>query len=528
MKKIGITLLCALLIILTACTSNNKVTMDDVKSIRAYLDSTFYGTGVTKIEVTYKNNSDLSSIDKDSYIIEDRGSLNPDFGELKVKSVEVNDNVVTINILHDFDATENNSLIYTGENTTIRERNSYGVLVSTGWYRDVDGKIHYGDNNPNNIGYQSRANLDLRLRHVWDDESAMECLTNENGNFNSSSKWLESINSQLDTFENLLDLKIESTAGSTKDNTGDKYVRGYYYVPDNYNPKDGIVFTLQGQAISYWRIEDGTDNEGTGLFFDSATSSWASSGAIVVNIHDRSSYGKNYGTFWETYDFVLDDVNVMKYFIDKYNISGNIVLQGNSRGTMASAMIIKALAGQGYNPKNQEKDANYDETYLLDKEKYDFDIDAYICQNGFFGYQYDEDDWKAVSETDLMVWAFNGEQDTDDFDGILKYKEMMTNKNGEQWANNNIRLTAYCSELFYPFGESDHSIARVNGWFFSDTAYYGPDLKINESGQIVYSNQLNDGDTYSLKGRGAGLLKSEHKYKIYDEPFHKWALKKAS
>lgn len=67
--------------------------------------------------------------------------------------------------------------------------------------------------------------------------------------------------------------------------------------------------------------------------------------------------------YYDIYDFVADDVNVMKYFIDAYGVTGNVVLQGNSRGTMASALIIKALAGQPYHPQNQKNGNNVQETY---------------------------------------------------------------------------------------------------------------------------------------------------------------------
>ena len=76
---------------------------------------------------------------------------------------------------------------------------------------------------------------------------------------------------------------------------------------------------------------------------------------------------------------------------------------------MASALVIKALAGQAYNPQNQKKDAGLEETSTLPEGKYDFTIDAYICQNGTFGYSYDEEDWAAIAATGLKVWAFDGE-----------------------------------------------------------------------------------------------------------------------
>ena len=535
-KTINIMLSLGILLTLFGCSKKDDVlTMDDVINIQAYTDGTIYGTAVTKILVTYKDNTNLTNVDKNSYVIEDRGSLDPDFGELEIDDVEVKDNVVTINIKHSFDATDNNTLIYTGDDLDgTRERNSYGVYVTTGWYRDINGNIHYGDgtndeylSNENNIGYQKRTCLDLRIKHQ--DEESFESLSDELGNYNKNSKWLETIDLQFgeDGFKNLYDLKITSSASEVTDNTGDKYVRGYYYVPKDYDPENGIVFTLQGQAICYWRLEDGTDNEGTGITFDTATTSWKNTGAIVVNIHDRSSYGKDYGNFWETYDFVLDDINVMKYFIEKYNVTGNIVLQGNSRGTMASSMIIKALAGQSYDPRNQTMNGNYDEDKYLDKEVYNFNVDCFICQNGSFGYQYDEDDWNAIRATNLKVWAFNGEQDTNDISNISKYSEMMVDIKGNDWVKENVRLTAYPSELFYPFGESDHSVTRMNGWFFADEGYLGPDLTIDENGEIVYQNKLNDGDTYTLQARGNGSAKKDHEYVVYDESFHLWALKKA-
>ncbi len=534
-KIINMMLVFTMLFSLLGCEKADVVTMDDVISIQAYSDGTIYGTGLVKVVLTYKEGTNLRDINVDSYTIEDRGSLNPDFGQINIEKVDVLDNVVTITIKQGFDASENNALIYTGDDVDgIRERNSYGVYVTTGWYRDIDGNIHYKDglngaylSNEDNIAYQKRECLELKIKHKSDE--SFECLSDEFGNYNKNSKWLETIDLQFgdDGFKNLYDLKIASSAANTNDNTGDKYVRGYYYVPSDYNPDNGIVFVLQGQGICYWRLEDGSDNEGTGIMFDTATTSWKNTGAIVVNIHDRSSYGKDFGSFWDTYDFVLDDVNVMKYFIEKYNVSGNIVLQGNSRGTMASSMIIKALAGQAYNPKNQIKDGDYIEDYYLDKDLYNFNIDCFICQNGSFAYQYDEDDWKAISATNLKVWAFNGEQDTNDYANIEKYSELMTNLNGQDWVKENIRLTALPSELFYPFGESDHSVTRMNAWFFSDAGYLGPNLKIDENGHIVYLDKLSDGDTYSLLSRGSGIAKKDLEYRIYDESFHFWALKKS-
>ncbi len=50
----------------------------------------------------------------------------------------------------------------------------------------------------------------------------------------------------------------------------------------------------------------------------------------------------------------------------------------------------------------------------------------------------------------------------------------MTSLKGADWAAENVRLTGYPSELYAYWGESDHSTTRLNAWYFSDSAFYGP------------------------------------------------------
>ena len=372
----------------------NALSLDNVVSIQAITEGTYYGTGVTSVVVTYKDGVDVSGAKAEDYVLTDRGSLTADFGAVDIADVTVEGQVVTLHILRDSDATAVNKMVYTGSNSEgSRQRDSYGVYVTGAWYRDAEGVIHNGSGdeekgyvaNETRMGYQVRECLELRLQVAGED--AVECLADDKGQYNAEGKWLETIDTQFGegAFQDLTGLKIASTAvGADWEGTGsaaDEYVRGYYFVPENYDPANGIVFTLQGQGISYWKLPDGTDNAGTGTMFDCATTSWANKDAIVVNIHDRSSQQ----TLAEDYDFVVDDANVMKYFIDTYKVTGNIVIQGNSRGTMASDIVIKALAGCAYNPKEQAMGWTGDKNKKLDKSVYDFDIDAYICQNGSMG-----------------------------------------------------------------------------------------------------------------------------------------------
>lgn len=530
-----------------AAEKGSGLAMKDVSSIQAYTDGTFYGTGLVEVKVTYKDGVNLSGVSAADYVLEDRGVVTPDFGQVPIKSVEVHGQEVTLHTGSVFSPTEKNVFIYSGKDAEgIRERNSFGVYCTIGWYRDVNGVIHFNgegyEKNETGLGFQARPCLELKLRHSGEDASAAACLADDKGAYKADGLWQKTVDRQ---FASTLDeaiaqgkfisfanagIKVPSTSAAAKDKTADEFVRGYAYIPKDYDPAKGIVFTLQGLGISYWRMLDGTDNDGTGLMYDTATTSWAGKGAIVVNIHDRSRAGAKIGEYEKYYDFVKDDVNVMKYFIDTYKITGPIVLQGNSRGTWASALVIKALAGQPYNPINQQMGTPEPATTKLDKSVYNFTVTTYICNNGYFGHFYDESDWDAVAATGLRVWSFDGEQDTfDSFPNIGKYRAIMEKLKGKEWADENVRATGYTSEIFYPWGEVDHSVTRINGWYFANAAYYGPDCSIDEGGNIVYATKLEDGATYKLKGRGLAAEngRKDYEYKVYDDVFQEWALKTA-
>ncbi len=507
--------------------------VETIESIQAYTDETMYGTGVVKVEVTYKEGVDLSGITAESYILEDRGTMTPDFGEVKIASASVKDQVVTLLISGESAATEANGLVYTGDEAQRdgpRQRNAFGIYCTNPWYRDVEGKIHFGAEdteeyvtNETGQGYQARACLELKLRHADEEPEAALCLADELGQYTDANKWLPTIDLQFGEggFLPLYDLQIPSTSAAAPDGSGDDYVQGFYYVPEDYNPVGGIVFTIQGQGISYWKLPDGTNNAGCGIMYDSATTSWADNGAIVVNIHDRSSSAAKFGEYDEAgYDYVIDDVNVMKYFIEKYKITGPIVIQGNSRGTMASSTIIRALAGRPYGINGNEENQG-----TLDKEEYPFMISAYICNNG--GFRGSQEDYEAIAALGMKVWAFDGEQDSNNIENIANYKEACRTVGlSEEWIEENVRLTGYTSNIYAPWGESDHSTTRMNGWYFDDAAYYGPDLYINEQGGIEYNTKLADGDTYVLEGRGAAATNSKagYEYRVYDDLFQIWAL----
>ena len=75
----------------------------------------------------------------------------------------------------------------------------------------------------------------------------------------------------------------------------------------------------------------------------------------------------------------------------------------------------------------------------------------------YLRYSYDEEDWAAIAATGLKVWAFDGEQDSNNVESIAQYTQIMTELKGADWAKENIRLTGYPSEIYAYWGESDHS-----------------------------------------------------------------------
>ena len=141
----------------SAQKAEETLTVDDIASIQAYTDETIYGTGVVEVVVTYKDGVDLSGVTADSYILEDRGSLSPDYGQIAIESAAVDGQTVTLTISDASQATARNALVYTGEDAGARQLRSadygeYDLLVGMDQANlrnmrricggDPDGKLH--------------------------------------------------------------------------------------------------------------------------------------------------------------------------------------------------------------------------------------------------------------------------------------------------------------------------------------------------------------------------------------------------
>ena len=494
----------------------------NIRSIRAYTDLCFYGQKLTKVEIKYRANVDLSGVTPDTYTLLDRGYAHPDFAEVTIESVSVRGKTVTLNITQDTEALPGNQLIYTGDNATgPRLKNPLGLYATGPWYRDVNGVIYFGNGtagypaNTTGKGYQTRECLELKLYHAGETEADAACLANEDGSYNADGLWLPTIDANYGkrgfmTFEEL-GIEVPTTADGSD---GELYVRGWAYFPKGYqknhhnkhhhkhHKKYPLIITITGMGTSFWKLPDGTHNFGTGLNFDGSGYRWMENcGAIVLNIHDRSMGGGANYKFW------VDDYNVIQYFINNYNADPEaITLTGNSRGTDAVCRIAKEYPGL---------------------------VNTLIINNGSIGTGlvpgssgWTAQDWQNAAYYGTSIWAFDGELDTNNINSYqtaISYYEAAGWSDG--WIKENIRLTGYPSQIYYYWGDTDHSSTKMTYWYFFDNPYYGPDCYV-EDGKLVYNSMLSAGDNYQLMGRLVnGVYNKEgFDYVIYGETLKDWVL----
>lgn len=176
------------------------------------------------------------------------------------------------------------------------------------------------------------------------------------------------------------------------------------------------------------------------------------------------------------------------------------------------ALSSRHWPGQPYSAGQDAADwGDRPRTKTLDKSVYDFEIGVFLCNNGLYGGQglWTYEDRLAVAKTGLRAWIFDAEQDFNNIDYVEEQiKAFKEAGYSDQWIEENLRLTCFPSELFYYWGESDHSTTRINYWYFGDgEIYYGSDCHIDENGQLVYDSKVMPGGTYTVEARGSQPLR---------------------
>lgn len=183
--------------LIIGCAPTQQPSVDNILSIQAFTDLCFYGQKLTKVEIVYKKDVDLSNMTPSSFILLDRGYSNPDFVEVDIISIDVNGNVATLNISQDTEASADNALIYSGDNASgSRTKNPLGLYPTGPWYRGIDGVIYFGEEDSemykaktSSDGYQTRECLELKLYHAGENESVAACLANNDWTYNTNGLW---------------------------------------------------------------------------------------------------------------------------------------------------------------------------------------------------------------------------------------------------------------------------------------------------------------------------------------------------
>lgn len=143
----GLLLPFLLLIVISGCQSPKVApAVENISSIQAYTDFCWYGQKLTKVEITYEDNVDLSKVADSTYTLLDRGYAHPDFAEAKITSIDITGQKVTLNITTDTEASADNTLNYIGDDAEgARTKKPIGLYATGPWYRAVDGTIHVGE-----------------------------------------------------------------------------------------------------------------------------------------------------------------------------------------------------------------------------------------------------------------------------------------------------------------------------------------------------------------------------------------------
>ena len=72
------------------------LSINDINTIQAVTDMTMYGQGLTEVIITYREGVDVSKVTAANYVLEDRGSLSPDYAKFTIDSVTTEGQTVTL------------------------------------------------------------------------------------------------------------------------------------------------------------------------------------------------------------------------------------------------------------------------------------------------------------------------------------------------------------------------------------------------------------------------------------------------
>ena len=500
----------------TVTRETNPALLSGIKSIQATVIPSFYGYKVGKIDITYAAGTALDGASLEDYAVYDRGFNNPMFGALKLKSLSVRGNVVTLTVDEGTDK------------VTDRSRETYGTLcTSSNWYIDNAGKLHYGKTgtepltdqlgvtfelNTINKGLQWRKNLDLILCVNGADIADGIRSTDGLGKWIRNSKWIEPDLGVLDEVElEMVDIGRKAPNYTLLGSKGQVPVHVIFprgYSAKRSTPYPAVVYQCGG-GVCYWEVTEGSpaNNLGCNVVYDTMMSEWHEQWpeAIIMSVNVHST---------PVEDSAAEIADVLRVAVRDWNVDKNaITIVGNSQGTLIASDVIRQAPQY---------------------------INAYVECNGNFGVmtgaasvdgtlehsslgKWTDAEIRRIVNNEVAVWMFNGETDGDNpaaqQDVIEVYKELYRDAGkSENWIKNHVRASGLQSWQFKAWGETDHSVTKVVAWKYLDKPYNDP----NDDGAT-----LSSGAKYKYAGKEENYKNYEYtldyEYTVYPESVAEWA-----
>ena len=491
---------------------------DKITSIQATAVANFYGYKVGTVDITYVPGTDLSGVSVDNYTLYDRGFNDPNFGEVKVTSATVKDNVVTLYVDQGTDK------------VTDRSRETYGTLcTSANWYIDSEGGIHFGTEQtkdalgmtiqPNTIkkGLQWRQNMDLILCVDGQDITQGIASTNGAGKLLKNTAWKPTILADdLDKVQlEMVNVGWEAEGYTMLGSKGEVPVQVIY--PDGYNanraqPYPVVVYQCGG-GVCYWEVTDGSttaaNNLGCNVVYDVMMTEWHRQmpEAIIMSVNVHSSTIEN---------SAKEIAGALDYAIANWNADKDkIVIVGNSQGTLISSDVIRQrsdlIAAYVECNGNLGSMTPAERLPLMDGTVENSDLGSWT-----------EAEVQSMIDNEVSVWMFNGETDgtnpaaQQDTIEVVKSLYRQAGKS-ESWIDQHVRASGLQSWKFKQWGETDHSVTKVVAWDYLGKAY--TDVWQGQSA-------LKAGDAYTFTGLEEGYANyqytMDYQYTVYPESVAQW------
>ncbi len=438
-----------------------EVTQEQVKNIQATVGQNFYGHKVSQIVVEFTADVAPASLLNTEFTVYDRGSANPDFGEVKIADVKVKGQTVTLVVDQG------------SEKTDDRARNAFGMMNMAGWYMDSEGNLYCGKEesedclgnkiypNAANKTCQGR-NLDLILCLNGADIKDGIFSTDTKGNFLEDTVWSETIVASGFEKAEFVTVNVGWECPDYDQVTENGEVPVWVIWPKDYDPEREepypVINYVAGGGVCYWQIakdeEKGiyadANNLACNLLYDTMTVEWAEQfpEAIVMSVNNHSANTPN----------AAKEINaVLDYAIENWNADADKILTvGNSAGTLISSECIHQRPDlyAGFLECNGNFGGMGTPTTA----------DGTLPHSTFSTWTVAE--VAAMIDNEVSVWMFNGETDgtnaaaAQDTYKVLADLYKMNGKSDE-WIYNHIRISGLQSWKFKEWGETDHSVTKV-------------------------------------------------------------------